>query len=139
MVKGGNSHPTKEIKKMETGKFNAFFKAYITAALWTGADNNDDPLDTNYGVESIAPATLEKMKADCEKFCDDNLQVLTELDDKGSHSFELSGHDFWLTRNGHGAGFWDRGLGVAGDTLSTAASEFGEFTLYIGDDNLIYQ
>ena len=24
-------------------------------------------------------------------------------------------HDFWLTRNGHSTGFWDRGTGALGD------------------------
>lgn len=29
-----------------------------------------------------------------------------------------AGRDFWFTRNGHGVGFWDRGLGEIGDLLS---------------------
>lgn len=37
-----------------------------------------------------------------------------------------AGHDFYLTRNGHGAGFWDRGLGAAGDMLSEACRPHGE-------------
>lgn len=125
--------------KPEAGKFNAFFNAYITAALWSSVDDNGDPLDANYTAESIAPVTLEKMKADCEKFCENNLIVLTALDDKSLQSFELSGHDFWLTRSGHGAGFWDRGLGAVGEVLTVAAGLFGDSPLYVGDDNLIYQ
>jgi hypothetical protein len=30
---------------------------------------------------------------------------------------EQAGIDFWLTRNRHGAGYWDRGLGITGDKL----------------------
>jgi hypothetical protein len=44
------------------------------------------------------------------------------------------GHDFWLTRNGHGAGFWDRGLGELGDFLTKMSKPFGEATLYVSDD-----
>ena len=50
----------------------------------------------------------------------------------------FAGHDFWLTRNGHGAGFWDRGLGEVGDRLSNACKAFGSYDLYIGDDGKIY-
>lgn len=48
------------------------------------------------------------------------------------------GHDLWLTRNGHGAGFWDRGLGQLGDSLTTAAKSIGWANTYLGDDGLIY-
>lgn len=51
---------------------------------------------------------------------------------------EQAGGDFWLTRNGHGAGFWDRGLGELGERLSKAAKAFGGSDLYIGDNEGIY-
>jgi hypothetical protein len=35
------------------------------------------------------------------------------------------GHDFYLTREGHGAGFWDRGLGELGDYLTKIAKWSG--------------
>jgi hypothetical protein len=51
---------------------------------------------------------------------------------------EQAGADFWLTRNGHGAGFWDRGLGELGERLTEAAKASGSSDLYIGDDEGIY-
>lgn len=40
------------------------------------------------------------------------------------------GHDFLLTRNGHGAGFWDRGYPVdIGRDLSTNARAYGEHSV----------
>jgi hypothetical protein len=42
------------------------------------------------------------------------------------------GHDFILTANRHGAGFWDRGLGAIGGRLTEAAHGYGidaEFAL----------
>ncbi|GAA3632936.1 hypothetical protein [Microlunatus ginsengisoli] len=47
-------------------------------------------------------------------------------------------HDFWLTRNRHGAGFWDRGYGEDGDTLTEAAHAYGGVDLYIGEDGRIH-
>ena len=45
---------------------------------------------------------------------------------------------FLLTRNGHGAGFWDRGNGALGDRLADAARVYGTQGAYVGDDELIY-
>lgn len=60
---------------------------------------------------------------------------------------EQCGHDFILTANHHGAGFWDRGLGVAGDVLTEAAHGYSidaEFVLdedgavaYLCADNVV--
>ena len=40
--------------------------------------------------------------------------------------WEQLGHDLWLTRNGHGAGFWDRGLGALGERLTETAKAMSE-------------
>ena len=53
---------------------------------------------------------------------------------------ELAGHDFALTRNGSGAGFWDRGLGEMGDMLTKECEPYGEHRVIIevdDDDNII--
>ena len=40
---------------------------------------------------------------------------------------EQNGHDFWLTRRRHGAGFWDRGYGDSvGEILTKIAQMFPE-------------
>ena len=50
-------------------------------------------------------------------------------------------YDLWLTRNGHGVGFWDRpelyGQDVA-DKLTRIAEEMGSQDIYPGDDGLLY-
>jgi hypothetical protein len=51
--------------------------------------------------------------------------------------WEQAGGDFWLTRNGHGVGFWDRGLGELGDRLTAASKPHGSSDLYIGDDGKV--
>ena len=53
---------------------------------------------------------------------------------RGAESF---GHDLWLTRNGHGAGYWDRGLGALGERLSSAARSLGEVSSYVTDDGQV--
>lgn len=51
---------------------------------------------------------------------------------------EQAGGDFWLTRNGHGAGFWERGLGELGTRLTEAAKAYGTSDLYLTDDERIH-
>ena len=120
---------------------DAFTLSYIQAALWSTSDDNDEPLDSNYGVKDIPPATFEEMIADCKTFQEDNAALLT---DKNCHykqcpMLEHAGHDFWLTRCHHGSGFWDGDWEEeAGKMLTDAANKFKEVNLYVGDDGLIY-
>lgn len=49
--------------------------------------------------------------------------------------WEGHGHDFALTRNSHGAGFWDRGYGEIGDRLTEAAQAYGEHSVLTTEDS----
>jgi hypothetical protein len=50
-----------------------------------------------------------------------------------------AGHDFALTRNGHGAGFWDGDWPEPAATeLTKLSKEYGEVDLYVGDDGLLW-
>ena len=118
--------------------------AYIDCALWSSNDNSDpetggEPLDRNYDASDLTPDARATMEADCASFYSDpsNAPYLELWDDS------QAGHDFWLTRNRHGAGFWDRyfdggELEAAGDALTRASKPYGEVDLYVGDDNLIH-
>lgn len=60
------------------------------------------------------------------------------FDDSQGYPEEYAGHDFWLTRCGHGCGYWDRGLGELGDRLTEAAKGYGspdDHTPYDCGDN----
>jgi hypothetical protein len=109
-----------------------FTLSYIECSLWSSIDDNEDPLDKNYSIEDISKETLDQIIADCQKFQNENKELLQNLDPS------QCGHDFWLTRNHHGAGFWDRGLGNIGDQLTESAHKYGEVDLHIGNDNKIY-
>lgn len=113
-----------------------FTIAYIEAALWSSTDNSDDsggdPLDDNYGIEDLAPETLQSIFEDCRAFQNDHFEDI-------ANDLERAGHDFWLTRNGHGAGFWDGDWDdEVGDRLTKASDDYASVDLYIGDDGLIY-
>jgi hypothetical protein len=121
----------------------SFTDAYIECALWSstayGAPEEQaagDHWDTSfqgYGCvkSDLAPETLATFEADCAEFYNAH-HTLFEND-------EQAGHDFWLTRNGHGAGFWDGDYpDDIGKTLTDASNPYGDVNLYLGDDGLIY-
>lgn len=128
---------------MTATQLDNFTSAYLECALWSSTDNADNtggqPLDRNYGVGDIAPETLARMVEDCARFQSENAADLRAC----GQDDEYSGHDFWLTRCGHGAGFWDRDPSneserKALERLSLASKEFGNVDLYVGDDGKIY-
>jgi hypothetical protein len=118
---------------------DAMAEAYAVCAVWVGLDWSDEdesdnprPLDENYSADDITPESRQSMWDDCHDFFTGNEDDLAEMDP------EQAGHDFFLTRNRHGAGFWDRGLGELGDRLTKAAHVYGESDLYVADDGRLY-
>jgi len=112
--------------------------AYIECALWSSTgdpkpgENNGDPLDDDYGPEDIAPETLAKMREDVARFYEQHADIIHAGPDGHDYdSVERAGHDFWLTRNRHGAGFWDGDWPEpAATVLTDAAHVYGEVNLY---------
>ena len=77
---------------------------------------------------------------DAETFWEAFGYVLVSLDYGERGRAVLAGHDFALTRNGHGTGFWDRGLGAIGDMLSNECKPYGAHSVILevdNDDNII--
>jgi hypothetical protein len=141
------------IAETEPEGLDDFFDAYVEAALWSSTDDEGQPLDKHHGMDDIAPETLARMRANCLAFLAHKLggrliAIAERLDTEGKWSLPggvecsvmaYAGHDAWLSRNGHGCGYFDGDWPVGiGDGLDKLAKEFGEFNLYIGDDGLIY-
>ena len=80
-----------------TDREKAFFTAYLEAIDFTETGDLEQPepgaiLDPDFYRESMI---------DCLAFYSHNECYLSH------DNIEQAGHDFWLTRNGHGTGFWD--------------------------------
>lgn len=108
------------------------------ALLWSTTHGEDGNLDDNHGVEDLHPNTRAGLAAGCQDFMNANAEDLIEAQDTFGYSLEQAGHDFILSRNGHGAGFFDRGLEELGDRLQKAAESAGPAEAYLGDDGKIY-
>ena len=106
---------------------------YLIAALWSSTDNNDNPLDDNYDISEISSTASDSSSDDIIKFLDLAGDAIDDI------AFEQIGHDFWLTRNRHGAGFWDRGYSKKVENrLMEACSHFSEIYPVVSDDGIIY-
>lgn len=115
-----------------------FLDAYVECALWSSTDmDTEEPLDANHS--DVHETTRAEMLEECKSFMVDNADDIAQAIEVHGYSIARAGHDFWLTRNHHGAGFWDRGLGDIGKRLTDAAHACGEVDLYVGDDGEVYQ
>lgn len=135
---------------------SAFLQGYAKAMIWANCEilNADgtsagsdtevgawlSPCDPTWALSAFDAQSQRSIREDCDAFMADNWADLDALPasygwrDDGQpdpeYAAESAGHDFALTRNGHGAGFWDRGLGDLGERLSGAARPFGESSCY---------
>lgn len=129
---------------------DSFTLAFCETLLWSTNDESDEhggePLDRNYSIYDFSPEALEKIKKDCERFQNENHETIFDAISTGDvvcgpdfNELERAGHDFFLTRCGHGAGFWDGDWPEPyAQKLTDAAHAFGEIWAYVGDDGKIY-
>lgn len=123
--------------------------SYITSALWPGTFtvraglvDVTESLDAKYTDDDVSDEARAFITETVEAF------LIANADDVAAFQETYTGVDFrerptignnlYLTRNGHGAGFWDLELGELGDRLTAAAKALGESELYVGDDGKLY-
>jgi len=105
--------------------------SYLICAIWAGdawwlGDDGNPPTLDDIGVSTfdITDDTRAHVRRDIARF----VRVARKRD-LALWTAEELGHDFYLTRNGHGTGFWDRGRSDAGERLADIAQTFGEHEL----------
>ena len=150
-------------ENIEPNDLNKILFSYIESALWTeeerlkdeinsGNEHDDDIEDESpeqikfmeimrkkqnktiesFTKEDIDQNSLIKAYTDIKDFIrmagDDAVQEAINV-----NGYERLGHDIWLTRNGHGAGFFDHSYEHE-QALMNAAKNLKEVDLYIGDN-----
>jgi hypothetical protein len=114
--------------------------SYIETALWSEmdwpSDDESEPTqslsEAGYSASSISvPAQIE-IAEDVSAFVRVAWHILSDV--KPSDCGRL----LWLTRNGHGTGFWDHDGIAHGSTLTIIARTMGERNLYIGDNGRVH-
>lgn len=111
-------------RETELDVSDAMLRSYLTTALWASTcysceGHDEQPCDKNHDVSDFDDEARAEARADIKAFINDqwvNLEATQlHLDDS------TVAHNLFLNRNGHGAGFWDKGLGDAAERLSKAA------------------
>lgn len=106
---------------------NEFFIAYLDAIDFTS--------ECAIRNAQLSRTARAKAQADCEAFMAEVRENPTALDAILSNKSH-AGHDFWLTRNYHGAGFWEwemegRADKATAEWLTQIAHAFGEQEPYL--------
>lgn len=85
--------------------FGSLFVQYVETLLWSETDAHGKPLMDVIQIDQLPADTLGQCWEDCYKF----FRTFRAYLDTRSELQAKVAHDFVLTRNGHGAGFWDGG------------------------------
>lgn len=98
--------------------------AALATLAWSEGTEEGEPYDS-FNLEFSTEAR-ERMRVEVEAF------IVNNSDDLDGIEYEQIGHDITLTRNRHGAGFWDRGYAKGiGDRLTEAAHALGDIHVYV--------
>lgn len=118
-------HRDSGARKGDSADLRAFLRGYLACAEWlAGCDVNpdgelsDDRRDKARGWTRRAQ---REARQDCRAFLKAQRADLTAYCVASGRDMESAGHDFWLSRNGHGGGFFDRGNDPVFDRLQGAA------------------
>ncbi len=116
-----------------------FTAAFIECLYFADTGEPDQPAND----ANISPETMLDIEADCRSFWRRFGCYVDAADcDRGNGEWSKAsqaGHDFYLTRNGHGAGFWDGDWSKPyADMLTDGAEAYGPFDIGQGEDGLIY-
>ena len=124
-------------------RLDAFTYGYAFTMLWANTRDGDREVyaedwqtpGEGWELDAFTPAARAQIAEDCGDFMLANMRDLIAnaritLERGGYYStderaWRQAGADFALTRNGHGAGFWDNAMGAVGDRLTSAAHVYG--------------
>lgn len=140
-----------KLEDLSQDNINEILRGYLEAAIWTEEENLQEDINSRYDDESdvkeivkVDSFTIDDIDIDSKidsyedikKFIKlaGDVAVKEAIDENGY--FRL-GMDIWLSRNGHGSGFFDWSYENE-KALTKAADDLKSKELYIGDDFKLY-
>jgi hypothetical protein len=126
---------TKRANTMNFQEMNDFadkmLPHYLQCAAWSTSDTDKDGVDVeNLEEFEFSDEARKFAKLDCLYFVRSASYIFEDI------SASDIGHNLWLTREGHGVGFWDRDFKYKG-ILSIKAENMGPGSAYLSDANEI--
>ncbi len=70
--------------------------------MWSSCDDESVPWDRNYNLSDFSVTAFAKATKDLLEFKKKTENLKFEVD------YDQVAHDLWLSRNGHGTGFFDK-------------------------------
>jgi hypothetical protein len=107
---------------------------YLICLIWQSIDEHGETMD-QFSIDDFH---------DADAVSQDVINFIESVPAKDMHAylnlFDIGqfAHDFCLTRNGHGTGFWDRGLGELGNRLTELSQPWGSSSVYVTCDGKLY-
>jgi hypothetical protein len=106
--------------------------AALECVLWSEYDESEVPLDANWDIHEFDWASRNRMEQWLTEFTSNALAEGLAIHGIDPTQF---GHDFVLTANHHGAGFWDRGYGALGDRLTELTHGYN-MEVFVNDNHV---
>lgn len=122
-----NSDLASEI--VDNQSINSVLESYLESLIWS----SDEEFD-GYSIDDIDSNSIDKSRQDIIRFIGLVESTPGAQEELNSYDEKSLGHNLALSRNGHGAGFFDDN----NDILEDLARNFGEADLYAGDDGRLY-
>jgi hypothetical protein len=123
----------RRIEQPSMVEIGEFTRGYLECAAWCCAYDARGEQAEIY-VDDITPEFKLQARSDCRDFLSAELQAVRTHCAQCDVGLGYAGQDFYLARNGHGAGFFDHGTTV-GDDLHRAARVYGEHVVYLGGES----
>lgn len=113
---------------------DTFLQSYLETALWAAPeDDQGRTLDRRFaGRRNVfTKDAIAEARRVCDSFVRNNWELLQQaMDETGVQAAGLA-HDFYLTQNRHGVGFWDGDYPEAlGEALTAASRRYPEMTAW---------
>ncbi len=114
-------------------------RAFLECAAWADCPEDSD-------ANTFTKQTRKQAYQYCKRFVKTNQTLVNEymnapqnpwLKSEEWRRYQELGHDLWLTVQGQGAGFWDRGLGALGERLTDVCRAMPSLNLYVSRQNKI--
>ena len=109
---------------------NKILNSYLETAIW--AEESDENDLQGKTIQDIDKNSKANSAIEIYQFLQKAQQEAS--DELNTYDEEAIGHNLWLSRNGHGAGFFDDN----NDKLQNLARNMKPVDIYLGNDNKIY-
>jgi len=109
---------------------NKILNSYLETAIW--AEESDENDLQGKTIQEIDKNSKANSAIEIYQFLQKAQQEAS--DELNTYDEEAIGHNLWLSRNGHGAGFFDDN----NDKLQNLARNMKPVDIYLGNDNKVY-